>query len=123
MVVIGMVGTLGLGPIGWQRLGWEGVFSIGGWDWTMMSLAGVANAAAFLALSISLKSASVLTVHLINCSQVAMAAVAGLILFGERLDTLVSWGVALTVAGFLAMAYDPNWRRRRVGSMVEKEAL
>ena len=123
MVVIGMVGTLGLGPIGWQRIGWEGVRAIEGWDWAMMSLAGVANAAAFLALSISLKSASVLTVHLINCSQVAMAAVAGLILFGERVDTLVSWGVALTVAGFLAMAYDPNWRRRQGGSMVKKEAV
>jgi len=112
MVVIGLVGTLGLGPIGWFRIGGEGVRLIEVWDWAMMSLAGVANAAAFLALSVSFKTTSVLTVHLINCSQVAMAAIAGLLLFDERLNLLVTSGVVLTVVGFLAMAYDPNWARR-----------
>ena len=76
----------------------------------MMSVAGVANAAGFLALGLSLKSMPVLYVHLVNSSQVAMAALAGALLFAEPIGGYAIAGVVLTILGFCGMSWDPTRR-------------
>ena len=104
MAIVAMVGTVGLCSLGAEQLGVEGVSAIPLQAWFGMSLAGVVNAAAFYALTVSLKILPVLYVHLVNSSQVAMAAIAGALIFGEPVTLLIGIGVVLTVLGFLVMS-------------------
>ena len=69
----------------------------------MMILAGLANALAFFALAKSLQLIEVVHVNALNASQVAMAAVAGVVLFNESLTTPLVVGVLLTGFGLLLM--------------------
>jgi DME family drug/metabolite transporter len=62
------------------------------------------NFTAFAALSLSLKALPVVAVNLINATQVAMAAAAGVILFAEPLTASLIIGIALTFAGLLILA-------------------
>ena len=57
----------------------------------------------FIALSVALKSLPVIAVNLLNASQVAMAAVAGILLFSEPVTNSLVIGVALTLIGLVAM--------------------
>ena len=68
-----------------------------------MGTAGILNFLAFIALSVALKSLPVIAVNLLNASQVAMAAVAGILLFSEPVTNSLVIGVALTLIGLVAM--------------------
>jgi len=69
-----------------------------------MFAAGLFNFAAFVALASSLKVLPVVAVNLINASQVAMAALAGVLLFAEPVTATLLAGIVLTVAGLVALA-------------------
>ena len=104
MAIVALVGMIGLLSLGAEQLGVEGITAIPLQAWLGMSLAGIVNAAAFYALTVSLKILPVLYVQLVNSSQVAMAAIAGALIFGEPVTLLIGIGVALTVLGFLVMS-------------------
>ena len=108
MAIVAMVGTVGLCGLGAEQLRMEGVSAIPVEAWVGMSLAGIVNAAAFYALTVSLKILPVLYVHLVNSSQVAMAAIAGALIFKEPVTLLIGIGAALTVLGFLVMSSEPQ---------------
>ena len=84
-------------------LGWRGILATTAWDWGIMLAAGVLNAVAFFALSKALRLVTVVHVNLVNASQVAMAAVAGVAFFDEAWTAALSIGVGLTVLGLLVM--------------------
>ena len=65
--------------------------------------AGVFNAVAFVALIQALKLAPLVHVNAVNSSQTALAAVAGILIFGEPLTLTLALGVALTTAGLLLL--------------------
>jgi drug/metabolite transporter (DMT)-like permease len=72
-------------------------------EWQLMLLAGVGNALSFVALTISLRLTSVVYVNSLNATQAAMAALAGLLFFGEVLSPWLLVGLVLTVVGLLYM--------------------
>lgn len=100
MVIVGMTGTLLLGSVAVFQVDQQQWAAIQASDWSLMCLAGIANAVAFLALTRALKRIPIVFVNAINASQVAMAALAGLWLFQENLNGAVALGIALTVIGF-----------------------
>ena len=69
-----------------------------------MFAAAAFNFTAFVALAFALKSLPVVAVNLINASQVAMAAVAGVMLFAEPATAPLIIGIMLTFAGLMILA-------------------
>ena len=108
IVLVALVGALGLAPIGAWQQGVEGLAQIPLQSWTMIVLAGICNALSFLALTYSLKMVPVIYVHLVNSSQVAMAAIAGALIFAEPISLLIGAGVILTALGFIVMSRQPS---------------
>ena len=104
MFISGLVGTVSLWTFCLLRMGIDSIFAVQDQYWSMMIAAGVFNFVAFVALSTSLKALPVIAVNLINASQVAMAAVAGVLLFHEPITVPLTTGIALTFAGLAVLA-------------------
>jgi drug/metabolite transporter (DMT)-like permease len=112
MFISGLVGTLALWSIALLRIEVGSLESIAAEQWGVMFAAGAFNFTAFVALSVALKSLPVVAVNLINASQVAMAAVAGVVLFAEPVTAPLVVGIGLTFGGLAILA---NRRRTRPG--------
>jgi drug/metabolite transporter (DMT)-like permease len=95
VVVMGSLGLLTLGP----REALSTPISLQG----TLLLGGVANAIAFFSIGGALRHLEVVRVNLINSSQVAMAALAGILFFGEALTFWLGTGIALTMVGLALM--------------------
>ncbi len=105
MLISGATGTVSLWSITMIRMGWDPLTMIAAEQWGMMVSAGVCNFTAFVALSLSLKSLPVVAVNLINASQVALAAVAGVLLFAEPVTAPLVIGILLTMVGLAILAH------------------
>jgi multidrug transporter EmrE-like cation transporter len=92
-----------LGILSYARLGWQGIAATSGQQWWVMTAAGVFNFVAFLALAKALQLTTVVYVNALNASQVAMAAVAGVVLFRESSSPALALGVILTIGGLMLM--------------------
>jgi len=101
--IVSIVGAVGLGTAAMTRIGVGGVLATRPVDWQMMIWAGICNAVAFLALTKSLQLTGVIHVNALNASQVAMAAIAGFVLFHEPLSFALVCGVLMTGVGLLMM--------------------
>lgn len=104
MFISGVVGSVALWAIVFSWIGVGPLSSITISQWGIMSAAGVCNLSAFAALSASLKSLPVVAVNLINATQVAMAAVAGVLLFAEPITVWLVTGISLTFIGLMVLA-------------------
>jgi DME family drug/metabolite transporter len=103
LVVVSIVGLASLGPMSYYRLGFEAMAATTWQQFRPMLLAGLFNAAAFYALSKSLQLLPVLHYNLLNASQTAFAAVAGVMFFEEPITRALSLGVMLTIVGLVLM--------------------
>jgi drug/metabolite transporter, DME family len=101
--IVGVVGVISLGSLSLWKIGWQGILATSSDDLTVMLLAGLMNTAAFLALTRAFQLATVVYVNALNATQVAMAAVAGVLLFQEALSRELTLGILLTIAGLLLM--------------------
>ena len=99
--VISFTGVVSLGAISVLRVGFANLATTDPMALLLMVSAGILNAGAFFALGKSLQHTSVSRSNMLNASQVAMAAIAGVALFGEPADIPLVLGVALTLAGLL----------------------
>ncbi len=106
--IVCFVGVVSLGVVSLMRLGVAGMLSTTPHDWTVMIWAGLFNFLAFLALARALQVATVVYVNAVNASQVAMAAIAGVVFFKESLTGALVAGVVLTVAGVLLTPRERN---------------
>lgn len=104
MLISGAIGTVSLWSIALSRMGAETIATTSPEQWSTMTAAGVLNLTAFVALSTALKALPVVAVNLINASQVAMAAVAGVLLFSEPVTVPLLTGILLTFAGLMILA-------------------
>lgn len=104
MFISGAVGSVALWSITMLHLGPSALADVETGQWAMMVAAGVFNFTAFAALSLSLKALPVVAVNLINASQVAMAAVAGVMLFAEPVTASLVLGITLTCVGLMILA-------------------
>ena len=103
-----MVGTIALWSTTLLRIGVGPLETITIEQWGVMAAAGAFNFSAFVALAVALKSLPVVAVNLINASQVALAAVAGVLLFAEPVTGPLIAGIMLTFVGLIMLA-----KRRR----------
>lgn len=104
MFVSGSVGFLVLWPYSLLGLSGDVFAATTPREWIFMSIAGVLNFAAFIGITVSLRLLPVVAVNLINASQVAMAAVAGVLIFDESLTGSSIFGILLTLAGLILLA-------------------
>lgn len=104
IVFISSIGPCVLGPLAVSRLGMASLTSLPADVWWRMLGAGLANAVAFFSVNAAYKRLSVVRVNLLNASQTAMAAMAGVVLFGEPNTGWLQAGTALTILGLLLSA-------------------
>jgi drug/metabolite transporter (DMT)-like permease len=97
------VGLVSLGIASVARIGWSGFLDVSASDWSGMLLAGVCNFVAFLALARALQLTTLVYINALNATQVAMAAIIGVVLFGEPLSSFLGTGILLTVVGLAVM--------------------
>lgn len=97
------VGAVSLTMLSWQQQGWAGIQQTTADQWVLMVSAGICNFVAFVALTRALQITSLIFVNVVNASQVAMAAVMGVLLFGEEVSLGLLLGSTLTVLGLLMM--------------------
>lgn len=103
MLTSGTTGAILLSLLAVNRLGLNEIATVSLPQWTVMTLGGVFNVLAFFLISFSLRSIPVVAVNLINASQAAMAAAAGVLLFGERATIPLGLGLLLTVTGLVVL--------------------
>lgn len=104
MWISGAVGTTALFTIFASTAGIGVLENLSSRLWTSIALAGVFNFVAFVAITTAIRVLPIVAVHLLNASQVAMAAIAGVVIFGEPMTVGLLSGIALTMAGLLVMA-------------------
>lgn len=100
---VGVVGVISLGTLSLWQIGWQGMQATTTEDLIVMLLAGLMNTAAFFALTKAFQLATIVYVNALNATQVAMAAIAGVLLFQEALSPELTLGILLTIAGLLWM--------------------
>jgi drug/metabolite transporter (DMT)-like permease len=108
MFISGVIGVISLWSIALVRIGADGFSQVSTDQWTVMAIAGLCNFTAFVALTVALKALPVVAVNLINASQVALAAVAGVVLFTEPVTWPLLIGIGLTFAGLMMLASRRN---------------
>lgn len=113
MFLSGSVGTFALWIIVFCRLETTIISAVTSTQWVMMTIAGLTNLLAFVSLAYCLKALPVVAVNLINGSQVAMAAIAGVLLFAEPITPTLLVGVGLTITG-LAVLIRSQLRERKL---------
>lgn len=113
MGVSGLAGTILLCPISLIAMGADQILATSANQWWAMLFAGSFNMAAFFMLSFSLRAIPVVAVNLLNATQAALAAIAGVWLFNEDLTQSLIIGSALTILGLVVLG--TGQRSRRVG--------
>jgi drug/metabolite transporter, DME family len=104
IVFISSVGLFVMGPLAVVRLGLPAIAAVSSETWLSILAAGVFNAIAFFAVHAAFKRLSVVRVNLLNASQAAMAAIAGVVLFAEPNTWWLQVGTLLTVTGLVLSA-------------------
>jgi len=102
-LLVPLMGVVGLGPPGLYRVGLEGVAVMPLQQWAVMAAAGAFNLLGFLALIHGLQRTTVVHANVIGASQVAMAAAAGMALFGEPPNPWLILGICLTIGGIVGI--------------------
>jgi len=105
LFTVSIVGLLALGLISWLRIGHRGMLETNSHDLALMLGAGLCNTVAFVSLTKSLQLTSVVYVNALNATQATLAAIAGVLIFGEALSPWLALGVALTIAGLMCLAH------------------
>jgi drug/metabolite transporter (DMT)-like permease len=118
MFMICLMGVLSLGPLSLCRVGGPGLLATSPRLMLLMLWAGLLNLVGFFCLTRGLQLASVVRANLLSASQVAMAAVAGFAVFGERPGIAAIHGILLTIVGMMLVE-----RPRSDLAMAEAEFL
>lgn len=105
LLLLSLVGLISLGSWSLVRVGPDYMLQLSSGDYGKMLGAGTLNAVSFYSLATALKRLNVVYVHIINASQAAMAALAGVLIFAEPLTAYLVFGISLTAIGLTLPAY------------------
>jgi DME family drug/metabolite transporter len=99
MFIVTGIGVITLGPLSIHRQGLDGLLATP-WDqFAWMLAAGVFNLLGFMAITKGLQLTTLVHANVLNASQVALAALAGTLIFQEPPNSWLLLGVCLTVLG------------------------
>ena len=84
---------LSLAPLAVWRSGWRPLAETTAPQYAWLAVASVANLVAFVAFNKGLRSTTLVRANMLNASQVAMAALAGVLLFQESPSVWLLAGV------------------------------
>jgi drug/metabolite transporter (DMT)-like permease len=101
LVTFSTFGVVVLGIHSWLALGWDRIAATTSEEWLAFLIAGTTNAIAFFAVAGALKRITVNFVNVLNASQNAMCAAAGVWLFSEPSTVPLIIGCSLTIFGLL----------------------
>jgi drug/metabolite transporter (DMT)-like permease len=99
--LVPLTAIFSLGPISVAQVGMSKMLGTPGEQLVLMAAAGMFNLIGFLALIYGLKRTTLVRANVLNASQVAMAALAGMALFHEPPNPWVLLGVGLTILGIV----------------------
>jgi len=99
MFIITGVGVITLGPISLHRQGLDGLLATPREQIAWMVAAGIFNLLGFMGITKGLHLTTVVHANVLSASQVAMAAVAGILIFQESPNLWLLLGVVLTLLG------------------------
>lgn len=102
-MVIPIVGVACLAPVSFWRLGVAGILATPPEDALVLLAAGLLNVVAWFAIVRGLQTTSVLHANVLTASQVALAALAGVFLFGEPVTMSLVLGIVITIAGMVTI--------------------
>jgi len=108
MFMTTFMGTVSLGPMSVGRLGLRPLLETPWEQYGWMFSAGLFNLVAFVAVTKGLQLIGVVRVQTLNAMQVAIAAMAGVLLFHELPNPWLVLGVTLTVVGIFLMDGPPG---------------
>lgn len=108
LIVFSTVGGVLLAAAAITMSGWQTIQDSSVQAWPMLLAAGTTNAIAFFAVAHALRVMDVNRMNVINASQNAMCAVGAVVLFQEQLSALAVFGIALTIAGLIALGWKRN---------------
>lgn len=117
LAIFSVAGIIVLGAMSYWRLGWEGIAGTTSDQWSRLWAAGLVNAAAYFALGRAIQMLPLVQVNIITASQVALNAVAGIMIFSEPISTALVIGVVLTMIGLVIQG-----RRRKPVAVTETAA-
>jgi drug/metabolite transporter (DMT)-like permease len=104
LFIVSITGMLSLSGLAWCRIGASGIVATTSTELSIMLAAGVCNTVAFLALTKSLQLNSIVYVNALNATQATLAALAGVLIFREKLSPWLIVGIGLTIVGLMALA-------------------
>ncbi len=99
--LIPVMGTVALAPLSLGRHGLDGLLATPTPDFLLMLLCGLLNLLAYMAIIKGLQLTTIVHANVVSASQVAMAAVGGLLFFSEASSPSLMMGVVLTIAGMV----------------------
>ncbi len=99
LLLITAGGVVGLAAGSLTRLGVDQIVSTPSTLWLVMLLAGVFNTLALYLLTRTYRLLPVIRVNALTSTQTAMAAIAGVAIFGESLTAWLVVGILLTITG------------------------
>ena len=108
LIIISTTGLIGMGLAGGFGLGYEVIRSVPLKTELTMLGSGIFNAIAFFSIGGALQRLPVVRVNLINASQAAMAAAAGVLVFQEPPTVTLIFGTALTALGLIVLGTEPK---------------
>jgi len=95
------MGGVSLGPMVVARLGFDPFWTTPRPQVVLMLVAGICNLIGFLSLVNGLQRIPVAHANILSASQVAMAAVAGVLIFHETPNFWMALGICLTIGGII----------------------
>ena len=101
--LIPFTGMVSLAPIVGCRFGWRPLAETTAPQYAWMAAAGVCNLVGFVAFNKGLQATTLVRVNTLMASEVAMGALAGVLLFGESSGVWLLAGVGLTIAGIFLL--------------------
>ena len=103
LLVISIAGVVALGLLSVGRLGVAGIVATSWRDFQIMIWGGIFNAVAFYLLTKAFHLIPVAYVNVVNASQTALAAIAGVVYFHEPSTNSLIAGITLMTAGLFLM--------------------
>ena len=107
LVITGM-GVIACGMISLNRIGLEGMAATPPDRLAWMLASGVFNLLGFLLITKGLQLTTLVHANVINASQVALAAVAGIVFFQEPNNAGIVAGIVLTIVGIFYLGGDKD---------------